>query len=213
MVFRNKVIGGVPKDPRLIEGWLRAKAGLADHDEVRQAMLRTLAEIGAEVTEQMTFDDLVKASEAVATAKQTTGFKVGTEGLYVESRQMKAMLKESTNVLFGGERWGATRKGPRSFVAERVFIQPDKLWLGVPEPTGIELMIGHLTGPIGPRSTLGYHEYIEGATLAFDVLVVRDCITEAQWREIWVHAQENGFGALRSQGFGRFYLTKWDRVT
>lgn len=108
---------------------------------------------------------------------------------------MKAMLKESTNILFGGERWGATKKGPRSFVAEGVFIEPDRLWLGVREPSGIELMIGHLMGPGGSRSTLGYHEYVEGANLTIQVLGVRDCIAEAQWREIWVHAQENGFGA------------------
>jgi hypothetical protein len=25
LVFRDKVLGGVPKDPRLIEGWLRAR--------------------------------------------------------------------------------------------------------------------------------------------------------------------------------------------
>lgn len=213
IVFRDKVIGGIPKDPKLIEGWLRAKAGIADHEEVRQAMLRTLAELGALVNEEMTFDDLVKASETVASSKQTTGFKAGAEGLYVESRQVKAMLKESTNVLFGGERWGATKKGPRSFLAERVFAEPDKLWLGVREPTGIELMIGHLMGATGPRSTLGYHEYVQQPELSFQVLVVRDCVTADQWSDIWVHAQENGFGALRSQGFGRFYLAQWDRTS
>ena len=212
VVFRSRVVGGVPKDPKLIEGWLRAKAGIVDDHEIRQAMLRTLTEIGAKVNDDMSFDDLVQASELVATSKQTTGFKVGMEGLYVESRQIKAMLKESTNVLFGGERWGATKKGPRSFVAERVFVEPERLWLGLLEPSGIELMIGHLMGPTGPRSTLGYHEYVEGAALSFRVLVVRDCITNQQWSEIWVHAQENGFGALRSQGFGRFYLAQWDRI-
>src|SRR6266540_4074767 len=172
MAFRDKLIGGVPKDPRLIEGWLRARAGLEVAQEIRQAMLRTL----------------------------------GEHGLYVEARQVKAMLKESTNVLFGGERWGSTRKGPRSFVAERVFVEPDKLWVGVDEPSGIELMIGHLWGPTGPRSTLGYHEYVERPVLEFTVLAVRDALTPEQWADIWVHAQENGFGALRSQGFGRFYL-------
>src|SRR6266536_963298 len=87
LVFRDKLIGGVPKDPKLIEGWLRAKAGLNDDAEVRQAMLRTLTELGAEVKAEMTFDDLVRASQAVASLKQTTGFKVGSEGLYVEARQ------------------------------------------------------------------------------------------------------------------------------
>jgi hypothetical protein len=153
MVFRDKLIGGVPKDPRLIEGWLRARAGLEDAQEIRQAMLRTLGELGVEVQEDLTFEQLEQASAALAARKQTTGSKLGEHGLYVEARQIKAMLKESTNVLFGGERWGSTRKGPRSFVAERVFVEPDKLWLGVDEPSGVELMIGHLWGPGGAQHT------------------------------------------------------------
>ncbi len=120
------------------------------------------------------------------------------------------MLKESTNILFAGERWGVTRKGPRSFVAERVFVEPDKLWLGRQEPSGVELMVGHLSGPTVPRSTLGYHEYVEQPALEFTILAVREALTREQWADIWVLAQENGFGALRSQGFGRFYLDRWE---
>jgi hypothetical protein len=213
LIFRDKLIGGVPKEPKLIEGWLRAKAGIEDSEEIRQAMLRTLAEVGVEVSADMTFEQLERASSVLAGRKQTTGFKVGENGLYVESRQVKAMLKESTSVLFGGERWGPTRKGPKSFLAERVFVDPARLWLGVQEPAGVELMIGHLMGPGGPRSTLGYHEYVEQPTLEFDVLVVRESITAEQWADIWVHAQENGFGALRSQGFGRFYVDRWESVS
>src|SRR5215471_4389035 len=84
MVFRDKLIGGVPKDPRLIEGWLRARAGLEDVQEIRQAMLRTLGELGVDVHEDMTFEQLEQASAALAARKQTTGFKLGEHGLYVE---------------------------------------------------------------------------------------------------------------------------------
>jgi YVTN family beta-propeller protein len=147
LVFRDRLVGGVPKDPKLIEGWLRRQAGLEEAGELRRAMLRTLAELGAEVEADMTFEQLEQASAALAASKQTTGFKRGERGLYVEAPQLKAMLKESTNVLFGGERRGATRKGPKTFVAERVFVEPDRLWLGVQEPSGVELLIGHLSRP------------------------------------------------------------------
>lgn len=175
-------------------------------------MLRTLSELGAEVAEDMTFDQVVQASSALAAQKQTTGFKRGEQGLYVEARQVKAMLKESTNVIFGGERWGATRKGPKAFVAERAFVEPERLWLNTSEPSGVELMIGHLTGATGPRSTLGYHEIVLRPAIDFEILVLRDCIAPEQWADIWVHAQENGFGAMRSQGFGRFHLVRWERL-
>ena len=38
LVFRDKLVGGTPKDPRLIEGWLRSKAGIEDPQELRAAM-------------------------------------------------------------------------------------------------------------------------------------------------------------------------------
>ena len=46
ITLRDKLLGGVPKDPKLIEGWLRAKAGIEDGQELRRALQRTLAELG-----------------------------------------------------------------------------------------------------------------------------------------------------------------------
>jgi hypothetical protein len=213
LVFRDKLLGGIPKDPQLIEGWLRSRAGLTETNEIRHVMLRTLGELGVEASADMSFEQLEQASAAVAARKQTTGFKVGEQGLYIEARQVKAMLKESTNVVFGGERFGPTRKGPKPFVAEHVFVEPDRLWLGAREPHGVEMTIGHLIGPTGPRSIVGYHEFVQDATLEFRVLTMRDCLSPEQWADLWVHAQENGLGALRSQGFGRFFIEQWERVS
>jgi hypothetical protein len=213
LTFRDKLLGGVPKDPKLIEGWLRAKAGIEDGQELRRAMLRTVAELGLDTSGVISSDDLVQASDALAARRLTTGFKRDDRGLYIEARQIKALLKESTNILFGAERWGPTRKGPKSFLAERVFVQPDRVFLGAQAPDGLELVVGHLSGPTGPVSTLGYHEYVLRPTISFSVWVVRDLITTPQWADVWVLAQEIGLGALRSQGHGRFQLTLWDKET
>jgi hypothetical protein len=209
LAFRDKLIGGIPKAPNLIEGWLRSKAGIDDPQDLRLAVLRTMEEVRGPTSEAAIEDGLVEAG-ALASQKRTTGFKVDVDGLYVEGRQVKAMLKESTNIVFAGERWGPTRKASRAFFAERVFVEPDKLRLGVHEPTGVELVVGHLVGPTGPRSTLTNYEYVERATIEFRVLVLRDCISAGQWRDIWSHAQENGFGTLRSQGHGRFDVVQWE---
>lgn len=210
--FRDKVMGGTPKDPKLIEGWLRAKAGIEDVEEVRRAVLRTLAEQGADVREGMTYEEVEAAAEKIAGTKETTGFKRGEHGLYIESRQIKAALKETTNILYAGERVGPTKKGARNYLAERVFVSPDQIFLGRTEPDGIEMVVGHVVGPEGPRSTLGYHEYATRAEIEFDVLVTKDCIPPEWWPELWVHMQENGLGALRSQGYGKFDILAWDRV-
>lgn len=212
--FRDKLMGGTPKDPKIIEGWLRSKAGIQDTEEVREAMLRTLIELGADnISSQSSFDELVEASQALAAQKQTNGFKVCPDGgLYIESRQVKAMLKEATNILYAGERWGRTKKGPKSYLAERVFVNPDKIMLGAPQASGIDLFIGHTTGPKGPQSNLTYIEYVSQPTLTFDVMVAEDAIGHKHWPQLWVLAQENGLGALRSQGFGRFDIVLWERI-
>lgn len=213
IMFTAKIMGGIPADPKLIEGWLRTKAGLDDDAEVMAVMRRTLNERGVEIAAEATYDEIVAASEQIADIRETTGFKRDSDaGLYIEARQVKAMLKECVHILFAGEKWGQTRKGPKNFTAERVFVDPDRIYLGRDEPDGIDMVIGHVTGPSGPRSTLGYHEYAERAAIAFRVLVTDDCITPEQWARIWTHAERNGLGALRSQGHGQFVVTRWDRA-
>lgn len=218
-------MGGVPRNPEIVEGWLRSKTGVTDEDEIQSMMRRTMIEMGT-WRPDMSAEEIAEASRTVAQMKETTGFKRDDSGLYIESRQVKAALKESTNILFAGELWGATLrrnakgedvigyrgKGPRSFFAERVFVSPDKLYLGRSEPDGVELVIGHIVGAQGPRSTLGYHEYAVGSKITFDVLVAHDVIKNEQWADIWNHAEENGLGAMRSQGYGRFDVLAWDEV-
>lgn len=210
--FRDRLMGGVPKDPKLIEGWLRSKAGVTDEEELRQATIRTLRELGVEIDTGASFDEMRQASEQVASDLKTNGFKSNGHGLYIEERQIKAMLKESVNVIFAGAKWGTTRKGPRNYTAERVFVaEPSAVLLGKNEPDGVELFLGHVSDASGRRSTLTYYEYVVQPTLEFEVMVVEDGISEDQWAFIWVHAEENGLGALRSQGFGRFDVTRWER--
>ena len=211
--FRDKVMGGTPKDPHLIEGWIRAKAGIEDVEEVRVAMVRTLAERGADVDPSMGYDEIEQAAAKLAGTKETSGFKRTKEhGLYLESRQLKAALKEATNILYAGTRVGPTKKGARSFLAERVFPTPDQIYLGRAEPDGIEMVVGHVTSAQGPRSTLGYHEYTRQSTILFDVLVAKDDIPHEWWPDIWTLIEENGIGALRSQGYGKSDVLAWDEI-
>lgn len=210
--FRNKVLAGVPKNPKIIEGWLRSKAGITEEEEVRQAMIRTLVELGAEVTPDMTYNQLVEASDRLAGVKSTLGFKQNDSGLILEDRQIKAAIKEAVNILYAGDRWGVTKKGPRNFTAERVFISPPDINFlpARSEPDGVELLIVHANTPQGPRSSLSYHEYMYKARIQFTLLSLRNEIEPQQWAEIWTVAQEGGLGSCRSQSYGRFDVTKWD---
>lgn len=210
--FRDKIMGGTPKAGDVIEGWLRAKAGATTEDEVTAMTVATLAQTLGVDPASAQFSDLVKASEEVADVKSLNGFKRDDLGLYIEGRAVKAMLKECTNIVYAGEKWGPTRKGARNFLAERVFVAEDRIHLGVDQPSGQETVIGHVTGPQGPRATLGRHEFVTRAKIEFCVMSHRDCIKPDQWEELLILGQEIGLGALRSQGYGRFNVTGFNRV-
>lgn len=215
LVFRDKIMGGTPKDPKIIMAWLRTKTSITDEQELQAVMRRTLIELGADVPQNATYDQLVEASEKLAN-RQAVGFKRDERGLYVEARAIKAMLKESVSILFPYQKkdgkWGVTQKAARAYLAERVFVDPDKVYLDVSEPSGVDLFIGHTTGPKGPQSNLTLYEYVHRPTITFDVKVAEDGVDVKKWPTIWAHAQENGLGALRSQGFGRFDIEGFKRI-
>lgn len=216
--FRNKVMGGVPRHPSIIESWLRTKSGLVSgSQQILFDLIRIMRAQGIEVGPDATLEEAMSAYESAsrdaALDKQTNGFLADEKGgLYLESRQVKSLIREVTNVLYAGQRWGATKKGPKSFVAERVFVNPDELYLGVHEPSGTLEFVGHITDKLGPRSTVTKYQYVERARIAFTVMVLHNSVENQHWSEMWNLAEEEGLGALRSQGFGRFDVEVWEPV-
>lgn len=213
--YRNKVMGPAPTDPKMIEAWIRKGMGINDVLELRRLTVETAIELGYDVDPDATMDELFKAAEKMAGTKKTNGFKRHPEhGLYIEGRTAKAMLKEVVNIKYPSqaERWGLTRKAPTGFLAERVFVDPDDIYLSRWEPDGVLTVIGHVRTPKGERSTLAYVEYCAQPEIEFGIKVMDDCILENQWRVIWAVAQENGLGAMRSQGYGRFDVLDFEQI-
>lgn len=208
--FRSKVIGGVPRDPDIIQNWLRKNTGIDNTEELRRLTIETLRDrYGVEVPEAATEEQMREAVEAAtaeyAGERHVNGFKRLPSGeLFIEGRQVKAMMKEVTNILYAGERWGQTRKGPKSFLAERVFVRELAIPLGVYEPTGIERIIGHITDKNGPRSMLTDYEFVEVPTVAWTMSSLNDELGMEEWTELLTLAMENGLGSVRSQGYGTF---------
>lgn len=225
--FRDRVVGGIPSNRQLIEGWLRSKLGITREQELQEIAVQTLKELGIE-TELLgdgesgtvaSYKSISAAADAIAKKSNTCMFKRDASGLYLEQRAIKAMLKESAAVQFPGAvaqkgagtyKWGPTGKAPRGGVAEWVFIEPSRVPLGVVKATDIDLSIGHITGPQGPRSTLDYYEYVERAIIEFDLMVLENRVPIEKWPYLWRYAEENGLGAKRSQGFGQFDVLAWD---
>lgn len=210
------IVGGVPSDPKVAEGWLRTKLGEETND-VR------IAEMVAEVMETRK----VTQDEAIAEVnkfKNLNGFKRTTSGnLYIEGRQIKAMLKEAVSIAVAANKmemigWGATRKWLTKFFPEHVFVvestvmlkqrdEDDKL-VPVNEPTGIHQQFVHTHR----GSAIQYQEFVDDAVAAFTIISDHP-FTMRDWGMMMTTGEQNGLGASRSQGYGTFAVTKWEDVS
>jgi len=222
----NRLYGGTPQRPDVIEAWLRTKTGVTQEAELAAMTKRTLLEIDPDLIEQakdeqgreLTAYELMKlASEKLATSQTTVGFKRDRKGgLFIESRQIKAGLKESINIQLAGIMMGAKGryqgKGAKNWLAERVFVGPERVYVGREDFDGLELFVGHVNGPQGPRSTLTYYQYVTRCTLEFRIATIQNPVIEDHWPSIWLTFQSVGLGALRSQDAGRFTITGWKKV-
>jgi len=192
------IAGGTPTDPKVAEGWLRTK--LADKDDlIREAVAEVMVDRGVTADEAATIVDA---------NKHLNGFKRDANGLYIEGRQLKACIKEAASIRWPNERWGPTKKGTRSFFPEHVFVVEDRLPLGVTQPTGVAQRFVHTWRGNG----IQYEEYVEDAKVEFTVIT--DYAFKAEeWALLWLTAEQQGLGASRSQGYGRFEVVQWSRAT
>jgi hypothetical protein len=206
--------GGTPSDPNVAEAWIRSR-GMKDGFKAKML---------ADAVEEVMRERGVSTDEAVsevARNRHLSGFKRDpTRGLYYEGRQLKAALKEAGSVSADAGKikprgYGETnsRKGIISFLAERVFVIEGPLYLqtdnGDPimEPTEINQSFVHTFRGSGIQYTEVVHD------CEFDFTVETDHkFTEQEWAMLWLTAQREGIGAMRSQGYGRFTLIKWDAV-
>jgi hypothetical protein len=197
------IAGGTPTDQKVAEGWLKTKLAAKD-DLLREMVAETMAERGVTAEE---------AAKIVDANKHLNGFKRDDQGLYIEGRQLKAALKEAASVAVASGKldargWGKTNKGLLAFFAEHVFVVEDKLHLGVTEPTGIVQRFVHTWRGTG----IQYEEYVTDAKVSFTVEADHK-FTDEQWAHIWLTGERQGIGASRSQGFGRYTVTNWERLS
>lgn len=201
--------GGVPSDPKTIAGWIKSMF-TGNPQLVAEMIAETMAERGI---------DYEKAMESVAETKNLNGFKrmPDTGELYVEGRQIKAALKEAINIAKGagtlrsGGYGHVSRKGVSNYAPEHLFVREDIIGLGVTEPSRIDTRFVH--AKVGGKDihSIKAEEVIEEARLRFTV--ISDSVWPKDfWPIVWVTGEENGIGASRSQGSGRYAVVRWEPV-
>ena len=196
------IVGGVPTDPKVAEGWLRTKLGGTD-DRVREMVAEVMVERGVTAAE---------ATGIVNMNQHLNGFKRDENGLYIEGRQLKAALKEAASCAMAVDKlkskgWGKTNKGLLNFMAEHVFVVEERLYLGATEATGINQKFVHTFRGSG----IQYEEYVTNARIDFTV-IADHLFEDSDWAAIWTSGEQQGIGASRSQGYGRYDVTRWTTI-
>jgi len=202
-----ELVGGTPKDPEMIKGWLGATCKAMAQEE-RAKIVEAKVEAMAQVVEE----------EVEATG--TTFLSDPELGLYIEGRQLKAMLKEAANIMRStvpskkkdGERGIANLKSKMAdhvFVDEyRVFLNRQKVDKTIQRPIHIE------DGPRGPRSAIKVSDIVENVELEFTIRRLRHGEVPEAALYLCLHYCENlGLGADRSQGFGKFKVLDVQKLT
>lgn len=197
------IVGGTPTDPKVAEGWLKTKLGQKTDDRVRELVAQTMVERGVTAAE---------ATSIVNLNQHLNGFKRDEKGLYIEGRQLKAALKEAASCAMAVDKlkskgWGKTNKGLLNYLAEHVFVVEERLYLGVTEATGVNQKFVHTFRGSG----IQYEEYVTGAVIDFTV-IADHLFEDGDWAAIWTSGEQQGIGASRSQGYGRYEVTRWDTV-
>jgi len=215
--FVDQVQGGIPRHGEMIEAWLASRQ-MSDLAE------QTAVEV-----------DLVEEAD-----KMWCGFKRDEHGLYLEDRQITALLKEASSML------GIARqnRGWRQVLQHGTFVKPARLYLGRDEPDGFDERVVHAMTPKGKISSFKRHDYVEKAEVSFQVWVTNghpvvkpkpkpDKKTkggkirtdqeleemekarggaEVFLRNSFAFSQDIGLGANRSQGFGKYNLLKFEKA-
>jgi len=202
--IRDRICGGMPKNPDLIKNWVEATTGHAD--EISEKLIQENAELVVnEVAE-----------------KCWNGFPEDAKhGLFVPCRNIKACLKQSAQLLGIYK----NKRGSKQIMAEGMEVKgnefegrSDRVYLGKKMPDGTDESAIHVMTAQGPRTALRRMDYVTKPTLSFEIWVLKTAaqetrhIGEEQLVEILTHAQENGLGASRSQGEGKFNVIEFQKI-
>jgi hypothetical protein len=221
--LRDRLIGGIPIIPEgadradAYEKWGRGQ-NVENDPEFEQPLAEALAE-----------DPDMPVAVAVEDVQGLeTGFKRDANGLYIEARQVKAMLRESAQRLGHIKR----NKGFRQILQHDLYVRSpqdatQKLYLDRESPDGKETRPISVITRQGPRTALKRFEYVQEVEIAFRIRILAGGIGEevfgktrkerdSQREEILLSmlelSCELGLGADRSQGEGTFDVLAFARV-
>jgi len=223
ILFPQKVLGTKPESPEVLAAHLE-RLGVAK-DEIRRqvAALRTEAqEAGAEEEA-----DFVESAEK----KARTTFLYDDDGPVLQAVQFNAMLRE----MLSCRGTFVSKKGTKQTFQHMLSFhaldasgktRPAAIYDMIPtydaitgkrltEPTGTVEMTANVSTPMGPRSIVKQHRYMENVRIYLEIRVnanARIAIPDAEIAACLACAQTDGIGACRSQGYGTLRVERLVRI-
>lgn len=199
--MRERIYGGTPKTKKMIEKWIEARTKHSD-DLTRRQIEAAMEVMGEEATE-----------------RSWMGFQEDAHGLFIDTNNVKAMFKQ------GGSMLGLfmKKRGTKQIMCEGMEVKSladggVRLYLDRTEPDGyIEKPI-HVMTAQGPRTAIKRADFLEDIKLSFEVWVLTTSSSEvrhvgrAELVRVLTFSQENGLGADRSQGAGKFDVIDFQKV-
>jgi len=133
-------------------------------------------------------------------------FKRDENGLYYEGRCVRGHIKDCAQQIVS---FFPYIKAFRAKVANKVYVETDKIYLGKDRPDGYEQRFIQVMTRQGPRSTYKFIDYVEKPILTFILRVLDDgVVTNEILEAIFEYGGTHGIGQERSQGWGKYKLLR-----
>ncbi len=194
--FTTPFASSTPKNPKDIVAMLEARMPAKPPEDALP-----LPELAEQVA--------IEVGATVEVERGYATFKRDDNGLYYEARCVRAHIKDCANQLQGL----LNIKALKAKVANRVYVEPARIYLEKAEPDGNETRIIHAMTMKGPRSSLKTIDYVDKPTLKFRLKVLDDgVIDEEILKAIFEYGSEHGMGQERSQDWGKYELVRLGKV-
>lgn len=207
--------GGIPQDPNVVESWIRTKLrDIRSDAEIQMIIAQTMTDMG--------LDEEEAVREASTKMVGMNGFKRDQTGLFVEGRQLKAAMKEAVMVAVNSgklatSKWGkpdnaAYRKQIKGWFPEHFFIVEEKLHIYRDgEPVQLHDGVTQKFVHTHRGDSISYEQFVRDAEVPFTIKADFE-MSEREWAMIWLTGELQGFGASRSQEYGRYETTRWEQI-
>lgn len=200
--IRQKLCGGMPKNPELLKGWIAASTEHNDATTTQQE--KDAREVLLTPTEEKSWNGFPEDAD---------------KGLFIWSRQVKALFKECATML----RVTVEKRGSKQIFQHGFEIkgtdQADRIFLGKKVADGNDEGPIHVQTAQGPRTAIKRVDYVSGINLKFEIWVLTTHGSETRHvgaddlKKMLTFGQENGLGADRSQGHGKFDVIEFAKIS